>query len=168
MEKLGFHLPSLIVYLVNFIILLGVLYFFGYKRILAMLDQRSNRIRESLEEAERVRQAAAKAQEEMQQRLEQSHREGQALLEQARQQAERYLAEERERIRQQMEASRQRALQEIQRERDAALEEVRRHFAELAVLAAERVIERTLDRDAHRELIEKVLAESTNLPKGRG
>ena len=52
MAELGFHLPSLIVFVANFSILLAVLYAFGYKRILAMLDQRSDRIRESLEEGE--------------------------------------------------------------------------------------------------------------------
>ena len=28
MEKLGFHIPSLIVYIVNFLLLLAILYFF--------------------------------------------------------------------------------------------------------------------------------------------
>jgi F-type H+-transporting ATPase subunit b len=155
-----------VVYLVNFLVLLGVLYAFGYKRILQMLDQRSERIRGSLEEAERARQEAARARQEMDQRLAQVRQESQALLEQARGQAERYLEQERERIRGEMEAARQRAAQDIQRERDAALEEVRRHFAELAILAAERVLERSLTQADHQQLIEQVLQESAHLPRG--
>ena len=50
MAELGFHLPSLIVYLVNFTILLIILYVVAYKPILRILDQRAERIRGSLEE----------------------------------------------------------------------------------------------------------------------
>ena len=69
MAELGFHLPSLIVFLVNFGILLAVLYIFGYKRILAMLDQRSARIQESLSEADQVRQESAQARQELEAQL---------------------------------------------------------------------------------------------------
>ena len=160
LAKLGFHIPSLIAYLINFIILLTILYFVGYKRILAMLDQRSERIRESVETAERVRQESAQQQAELEKRLEEGRQEGQNLLAQAREMAERYREEERERARQEAEAIIARARAEIQRERDEAIEEVRSHFAELAILAAERVIERSLDESAHRDIIEKVLEDS--------
>ena len=157
MEDLGFHLPSLIVYLVNFVILLGVLYAVGYKPILRMLDQRSERIRESVETAERVRQEAANQQEEMEKRLQEARQEGQGLLAQAREMAERYREEEREKARQEAESFIARARDEIQRERDGAIEQVRRQFAELAIIAAEQVIERSLDPTTHRDIIEKVL-----------
>jgi F-type H+-transporting ATPase subunit b len=74
--------------------------------------------------------------------------------------ADRYREEERERARQEAEAFVARARDDIQRERDEAVEQVRRHFADLAILAAERVIERSLDESAHRDIIEKVLEES--------
>lgn len=163
MGALGLHWPSLIVYLVNFVILLGALYMFGYKPILRMLDQRSERIRESVETVERVRQEAATQQAEMEKRLEAGRQEGQALLAQAREMAERYREEERDKARQEAEAFIARARADIQRERDEAIDQVRRHFAELAILAAERVIERSLDANAHRDIIEKVLEESPGM-----
>ena len=52
---LGINLPSLIAYLLNFGILLGVLILFAYKPLLRLLDQRTERIRESLEAADRAR-----------------------------------------------------------------------------------------------------------------
>ncbi|MBI2165810.1 MAG: F0F1 ATP synthase subunit B [Chloroflexi bacterium] len=165
MAQLGFHWPSLVIYLVNFLILLGILYVMGYKPILRMLDQRSEKIKESLEEADRVRRESAKAQEEMQQRLEEAHQEGQRLLEEARQAAERYREEERKRARQEAAAFLERARGEIRKERDSAIEEVRGQFADLAILAAERVIERSLDKAAHREIIDKVLEESSKLER---
>ena len=163
LAKLGFHIPSLIAYLINFIILLTVLYFVGYKRILGMLDQRSERIRESVETAERVRQEAAQQQEELEKRLDEGRQEGQNLLAQAREMADRYREEEREKARQEAEAFVARARADIQRERDEAIDGVRRHFAELAILAAEQVIERSLDESSHRDIIEKVLEESPSI-----
>jgi len=163
MADLGFHWPSLVVYLVNFVLLLGILYAVGYKPILRMLDQRSERIRESVEAVERVRQEAATQQAELEKRLDEGRQEGQAVLAQAREMAERYREEEGEKARQAAEAFVTRARNEIQQERDEAIDQVRRHFAELAILAAERVIERSLDESAHRDIIEKVLQESPNI-----
>ena len=55
-----------------------------------------------------------------------------------------------------------RARVEIQRERDDAISEVRREFADLTIMAAGKVIDRTLDKKEHKELIDKVLEESTS------
>jgi len=162
MADLGFHLPSLFVYLVNFVILLGILYAVGYKPILKMLDQRSDGIRESVETVERVRQEAAAQQQDMEKRLGEGRQEGQALLAQAREMADKYRDEEKEKARQAAEAFVVRAKDDIQRERDEEINLVRRQFSELAILAAERVIERSLDESAHRDIIEKVLEESSS------
>ena len=160
---LGFDVTSLIVYLVNFLILLGVLYLFAYKPVLRMLDQRSTRIRESLETAERVQAESRRQQEELQRQMEEARQEGQQVIEQARRLADQFREEERERVRQEANAMLERAQADIQRERNSAVEEVRRQFADLAIRAAERVIDRSLDSEAHRDLIDRVLQESSEL-----
>jgi F-type H+-transporting ATPase subunit b len=165
-SALGINLPSLIVFVVNFLLLLGVLYLFAYKPILRVMDRRSNQIRESLEAADRARDEAASSQVDIRAQLQEARTEGQRLIEQARQMGERYREEERERVRQESEAALVRAREDIQRERDVAIQEVRSHFADLAVTAAERVIERSLDRDAHQELIDRVLQEGEGLRRG--
>jgi F-type H+-transporting ATPase subunit b len=165
--QLGVNLPTLIVYLVNFLILLGVLYVFAYKPLLRAMDQRSERIRESLAAADRARQEAANSQAAIQEQLNEARREGQRLLDQAREAAERYREEEMGRARAEAEAFIERARADIRRERDAALEEVRLGFGDLAITAAERVIRRSLDRQAHEDLIAQVLEESgASLGKG--
>ena len=160
MSELGFHWPSLIVYLVNFTILLAILYMVGYKPIMRILDQRSERIRGSLDEAERTRKESEERQAEMQKELAQARLEGQAVIQQARELADRFREEERQRAQEEAETFLARARGDIQRERDNAIDEVRQEFADVAITAAERVIERSLDKDAHKELIEKVLDES--------
>ena len=159
MTDLGINLPSLIAYLINFVVLLGILFFFAYKPLLRVLDQRSERIRESLEAAERAREEAASSHEAIEEQLTGARREGQRLLDQAREAADRFRGEEMDRARQEAETFVERARTDIQRERDAAIQEVRANFGDLAITAAERVIRRSLDRRAHEELIAQVLEE---------
>ncbi|MCZ6891697.1 MAG: F0F1 ATP synthase subunit B [Chloroflexi bacterium] len=163
MAELGFHWPSLLVYLVNFTLLLAILYVVGYKPILRILNQRTERIRGSLEEAEQIRAESEVRQEEMKRELDQARQEGQVLITQARELADRYRDEERQKAKVEAEAFLTRARSDIERERDNAIEEVRQQFADLAITAAERVVERSLDKDAHREVIEKVLQESSKI-----
>ena len=153
-DKLGFHLPSLIVYIVNFVLLLVILYFFAYKRLLAMMDRRSERIRDGLEAADRAREEASHSQQQMEEKMAESRRESQRLLEQARETAERFRQEEQARAKEEVERFIAAAREDIQRERDRAVQEVRRHFAGLAISAAEKVVRRSIDEEAHRELIE--------------
>ena len=54
-----------------------------------------------------------------------------------------------------------RARNEIQLERDSAIADLRKEFADLTIAAAEKVINQSLDRNAHRRLIDEALAESS-------
>ena len=166
MADLGFHLPSLIVYLVNFTILLVVLYMVGYKPILNMLDQRTERIRESVEMVEKVREEAAAQQAEMQKQMEEGRQEGQSMLVQAREIANTIRDEATSKARQEADDLVSKARESVQKERDEAIDQVRRHFAELTILAAERVIEKSLDSESHEDIIEKVLKDSPDINRG--
>ena len=167
MEGLGINLPGLITQVVSFVILFAVLSRLLYKPIVGMLDQRANRIKESLETAERVRAEAAQSQQDMQKQLEEARTEGQQLINQAREVADRFREEELAKARQEIQAERERAQANIERERDAAIEELRREFAGLAITAAERVIQRAVDEPAHRDLIEKTLEEGAEVGRGQ-
>ena len=165
MEGLGINLSTLIAQIVSFLALFGLLYFFAYKPILRMFDERSQRIKDSVEQAERVKEEAALAEDENRKKLEAAAKEGQEAIARAMRAGD----EARQRAQQeaQVEAAGliEKARQEIQRERDEAASELREEFADLAVAAAEKVIEKSLDKEAHRELIEKVLEESTTRDK---
>tara|TARA_B100001013_G_C24463545_1_gene384534 strand:+ start:74 stop:574 length:501 start_codon:yes stop_codon:yes gene_type:complete len=165
MADLGFHLPSLIVYLVNFTILLVVLYMVGYKPILNMLDQRTERIRESVEMVDKVREESAAQQAEMQKQMEEGRQEGQAMLTQAREIADKIRDEATSKARLEADDLVSKARESVRKERDEAIEQVRQHFAELAILAAERVIDKSLDGKIHQNIIDKVLDESADLSR---
>ncbi|SVB57639.1 uncharacterized protein METZ01_LOCUS210493, partial [marine metagenome] len=104
LETLGIHFPSLAIYLVNFVLVLVLLYLFAYKPILKLMDERAERIRESLEAADLARQEAASSQEAIQEQITEARREGQRIMDQTREAAERFRTEEMDKARQEAEA----------------------------------------------------------------
>ena len=163
MEALGISVGGLLTQIVSFLVLFAILWALLYKPVLRMLDQRSARIRESLETAQRAKEDAARSEEEMRKQLDAARSEGQAMIAQAKGVADRFREEELVTARAEIQGERARAEANIQRERDAAIEELRSEFAGLALRAAERVVERSLDESAHQELIDKVLEEGSQV-----
>ena len=145
MEDLGINIPSLVVFLVNFSLVLGVLYLFAFKPVLRVLDQRSEKIRDSLTAADQAQRDASDSEAKIQEQLATARREGQRLLDQARGQAEEFRESEMKRAREEAEGLILRAREEIEREKDGAVEEIKNHFADLTIEAAEKVINRSLD-----------------------
>jgi F-type H+-transporting ATPase subunit b len=162
---LGISWQGLVAQIINFVILLVLLYIIGYKPIRKMLDERKSRIKEGMEKAELAEQATKRAEEEVQRLLEEARKEGQMVVAQAAEIGERLKVEAREEARRDVEALISRARDEIKMERDEAIDRLRAEFGDLAILAAERVIRRTLDKEAHRQLIDEVLEEATTLKK---
>jgi len=165
-EGLGINLPTLIAQIINFVILLGLLYLVAYKPIMRILDERSQKVKESMEQTELIKQQAERAEEEVKKQIEAAGREGQEIVARAVRSGEEVRQKAQQEARQDAESLIARAQGEIQRERDEAIGELRKEFADLTILAAGKVIDRSLDKKAHRQLIDKVLKESTTLKKG--
>ena len=163
---LGINLPTLLAQVINFAILFGLLYLVAYKPIMRMLDERSKKIRESMEQTEYIKEQAVHAEEETEKRIEAAAKEGQEVIARAMRTGEELRQQAQEEARQEADSLITRARTEIQRERDEAIDELRKEFANLTILAAGKVIDRSLDKEAHRQLIDKVLEESTTLKKG--
>jgi F-type H+-transporting ATPase subunit b len=145
------------------IVCFGITYFvlkkFAFGRIQAVIDERRDRIRKSIQEADNARAEARKLLEEHRQLRAQAQVEAEEILAEGRRLAESM----RERVREETEADRQRRLEETRREIQAetarALEQIRSEIAVLAIDAAERVTRRSLDEDDQRRLIEDALGE---------
>ena len=160
---LGLTLPSFIGQLINFLILLGLLIFFGYKPIRNMLDERSNRIKLSMEQAEATKREYERAQVEAEKQISKAREEGQSIIAQAAQAGNRLKEEARQEARKEAQAIVEKARAELERERDKIVDGLRKEFVDTAILAAERVLSETLDKGKHHQLIEKTLDESAAL-----
>ena len=161
MEGLGIDLPTFVAQLVSFLILLGLLIYFGYKPIRKMLDERSARIREGMEQAELIKEEYEHAQVEVQEHITKAHQEGQAIMAQAEKLGDRLKEEARDEARREAQAITDRVRVELERERDKLVDDLRGEFVDIAILAAEKVINETLDKEKHRRLIEEALEQST-------
>jgi F-type H+-transporting ATPase subunit b len=152
--------PGLMIWtLIAFAITFFVLRKFAFGPIQKAIDDRRERIRQSIEEADRAREEARSLLEE--------HRK---LVGRAKQEAEEILAEGRkvadslrDRVREETEADRQRRLEETKRQIEAetqrALEQIREEVAELTLVATSKVTGKVLDRDDHRRLIEDAIGD---------
>src|SRR5579871_6187035 len=158
-SSLGINVAAVVWHAINFLILLWILQRFLYKPVLKMLDDRSTRIRESLAQAEAARAETSRLQDESRGILDEARRQGQTVLANANQNAERIMAEARQLAQAEGDRLIERARSEIARERDQAFQELRQEIAGLAVAAAGRVINRSLDDSAHRELVREFLDE---------
>lgn len=161
MEDLGFNLPLLGAFVINFVILFGLLSVVLYRPVLKMLDERQAKIKESMEQAEQMKEQMARSEEQIKAHLETARREGQGIITQATQIGEKLEEEAKDKARQEAESLIAKAQVEIGRERDKAIDELRKEFADIAIKAAEKVISKTLDKKKHRELIDEALEEST-------
>jgi F-type H+-transporting ATPase subunit b len=150
--------PGLMIWtIVAFLITLFVLKRYAFGPIQKTIDERRDRIRRSIEEADDARDEARKLLEE--------HR---SLIGQARGQSEQILGEARKvaeamarRVKEETEADRQRRLEETQRQIEAetqrALQQIRAEVAELTIMATAKVTGKVLEDDDHRRLIEDAI-----------
>jgi F-type H+-transporting ATPase subunit b len=150
--------PGLMIWtLIAFLITLFVLKKYAFGPIQKTIDERRERIRRSIEEAEDARDEARKLLEE--------HR---ALLGEARGQAEEILTEarrvaesQRQRVKEETEADRHRRLEETKRQIEAetqrALGLIRSEVAELTLIATQKVTGKVLEDEDHRRLIDDAI-----------
>jgi F-type H+-transporting ATPase subunit b len=151
---------TLIAQLLIFLVMLGVLYRFAWDPLLRILNERRERIQQGVEATERAKRELEEAERERQVKLEDARREAQAMLDRIARQAEDLRKELEARAREQAEGLVAKARAEIQQERAQAVEDLREQVANLAVMAAERIIGESLDAKKHRELIERTIEEA--------
>ena len=159
-DGLGITWSSLIAQLVNFGVLFALLWVVGYKPLLRSFDERARKIKQSMEQAELVKAQAAKAEEDLKKQIEVGRKEGQEIVARAMRAGEELRQKAQVEAKKDGESIIASARTEIQRERDEAVTEIRHEFADLAITAAEKVIDRSLDKQAHRDIIDKVLEQS--------
>jgi F-type H+-transporting ATPase subunit b len=163
--SLGINLPLLVVFIVNFIILLVMLRLFLYQPVMKVLDERAKRTKDAMELAEATKKEYEQAKGEVQKQIEKGRQEAQAIITQAMQVGERLKEESRQETAKQAQVMIDRARSELEAERDKIVGDLRREFVDISIAAAEKVIKETLDKEKHRKLIEETLQESVTLKK---
>jgi len=152
--------PGLMIWtIVCFLIALFVLKRYAFGPIQKLIDERRERIRRALDEADEARDEARTLLEEHRKLIGQARGEAEEILSEARQVAKGM----QERVKEETEADRQRRLEETKRQIEAetrrALEAIRSEVADLSLVAAEKVTRKSLDDKDQRRLIDEAIGE---------
>ena len=152
--------PGLMVWtIVTFVIVLWFLRRFAFGRIQGLIDQRRDRIREALDEADRAREEARKLREEVRREREEAKAEREKILEESRRQGQRLHEQARRQADEDLKERLEKNLEELEAENARWREQIRRDVVELTLLASEKVTGKVLDADDQRRLIDETIAE---------
>jgi F-type H+-transporting ATPase subunit b len=152
--------PGLMIWtIVCFLVVLFVLKRWAFGPIQKTLDDRRDKIRAAIDEADHAREEARNLLEEHRKLIGQAKSESEEILAEARKVADTNAA----RAREETEADRQRRLEETRRQIEQAtqqsLNQIREEVGKLSVLAAEKITRKSLTDADQQRLIDEALAE---------
>lgn len=149
--------------LVTFIILFVILARLVFPKITAAVEAREKALEDAIEGAKRDREAAAQALAEQQKQIEAARNEAQKIIVEGRQTGEQVRAHLIEETHKQQQQMLETARREIAQEKERAIAEMRREAIDLAIAGASKVIEKNLDDQSNRKIVESFLS---SIPAG--
>ena len=161
--QLGIEGGLLVSQIVNFLILIVVLRVTLYQPVLNMLEQRKQRIAQSMKEAERTSVAAREAEHDKAKVIEEARREAQEIRAQATRDTEKIAQEIRSRAEQEATEIRQKAQADARTQVESALSDANKQIADLAILATQQILGRELaNRGEHERFVAEFLNQQEN------
>ena len=140
-----------------FLVLLVAMWKFGVPAVKNMEKAREDRIRNDLEGAEKARTEAEGEKAQYLAQIAGAREEAGRIIEEARQSAEQVRRDLIARAETEANDVRERAQADIETQRLRALAELRTQVADLSIDLAERIVERNLDRDTQRQLVDSFI-----------
>lgn len=160
MGELGINGWNFAVQAIAFLIFVFLLWKFAVGPIVKVLDQRQDKISESLMAAERMQQELRESAAKNEEVMAQARREAQDLLNSARQNADQIVARANEQAAASADEFLNRAQETLRQETAQARQELRQEVADLAVNAAGKILRKEIKADDQRQLIEQTLHEA--------
>jgi F-type H+-transporting ATPase subunit b len=155
--------PGLMVWtIVTFVVLLIVLSKYAWKPLLKSLQDREDKIRQALELADKARAEAAELLQQNEKNLAKAEEEYRKIIGEGKTFAEKLKVEVVAKAHQQAQRELQHAKEEIQRDVEAAKQQLRTEVADLAIQAAGKILDETLDAPKHKKIVDKFLNQLPN------
>lgn len=159
MELLSPNLGTIFWTVLTFVLLILILKRLAWKPILKVLDDRENRIKSSLYQAEQDKKEAEIFLEEQRRLVEKAKKESVRIINESKETAENARKELLEQSRLEAERLLVRAKQEIELSKDSAIAEVKNYAVEISLLAAKKVVGETVQKEQQELLIKQYLNE---------
>lgn len=141
----------------GFLVVFGFLFWKGYPAVKNTMNERTEKIRADIEGAEAAKASADQVLADYHAQLADARNEAARILEEARQDADSVRTERIAAIDGEIAEMRQRAAADVESSKTQALADLRGEITALALGAAERVVERNLDDDTNRALIDSYI-----------
>jgi F-type H+-transporting ATPase subunit b len=143
---------------ITFFFFVWFCYAFVWRAVRGMMDERSKKIADGLEAADRASQDLELAQEKATKQLRQAKDEAAAIIDAANKRASQIVEEAKELARVEGDRIKAAANAEIEQEVNRAKEQLRGKVAALAIAGAEKVLQASIDQNAHKALVENLAA----------
>ena len=156
----------MIVAAINFLLFFAIVWTFAFKPVSAMLADRKARIEQGLQDAEQARRDRENAEAERVATLGEARREANDILTRAQKVAQETRDADIAATKEELERMRVRAAAEIEAEKIRAIADVRAEVADLALLAAGRVVGETMTDERQRRLVEEFLRRAASDTSG--
>ena len=160
LEALGLNLKEIIFVIVNFLVLVFVLGKFIYQPFLGALDKRKKRIQDTFAAADAVSRRADAKLAKYERRIAHVEDESRAIMKEAKKRAEEQAQQIVDDATKQASDIVTRAQRAIEQERLKALDDMREEIATLALLAAEQIVEKEVDKSGQDAIIENVIEDA--------
>ena len=159
-EALGISLTEFIFYLINFLILVGVLGKFLYKPFLEFMNNRSQSIKDALVNAELTNRRADEKMQNYNKRIARVEEEGREIIREAKQKADEQANDIIEEAHKKASEIIAKAEMNIEREREKAMEDMRQEIAVIAMMAAEKIVEHEIQRVGQEAIVDEVIKQA--------
>ena len=157
LDALGINLKDLIFAVANFLILVLILGKFLYKPFLGILEKRKQTIEDAFTNAEATNRKADEKYEAYTKKLARAEAESREIIKNARLKADDHANMIVEEAKAEAARIKLQAEKEAVREKEKALREVREQIGQLAILAAEQILEKEVAAEGQEEIIYRVL-----------
>ncbi len=132
---------------------------FVWPALIAAMEERQKKIADGLDAADRAMRDLELAQDKATDQLKEAKLQAAALIEEAKKRSTQIIEESKDKAREEGERLKAAAQADIDQELNRAREELRGQLAALVVAGAEKILERAIDRDANRDLIDQLAAQ---------
>ena len=159
-EALGISLKEFIFYMINFLILVGVLTKFLYKPFLGVLEERKRKIQDAFDSAEMTNRRADEKMANYTARIANVEEEGREIIKEAKQRAEvqaaEIISEANEKASQIIAA----AQRQIELDKQKAMDDMKQQVVALAMMAAEKIVEHDIAQTGQEQSVDEIIEQA--------
>lgn len=154
-----FHIDwkLLIAQVINLTVAIGVLWTIVLKPLMKTMRARTEEIEKGLNDAKEIERRLTEVERDKEKILQEARREAQSVVEQSMQAAEKVRQDKLAETRQEIERLAEKARQDLQADQAQAMQEARAHIADLVVMATETLLQKHIDPESNRQIIEETV-----------